>query len=218
MRAPKNAHARKLVRPRYDCDGNPMTRSNMKILAPLCLGAIVSLAGTLPACAEQFVPVAPFDSVELAGGGHVLLVSGNVQKVRLTHGSLAYTRFVEDGPRKLRIEACNRDCPPDYDLQVEITTPQVTGLAISGGGAIDSDGNFAPVRHLAVAIDGGGRIDARALDANTAEAAVNGGGVIRLKADARLTAAVDGGGEIRYWGNPRVTQAIDGGGQIERGN
>jgi len=190
--------------------------STMKIasLLPLC----TLLLATAPAPAEELVRVAPFDSVELEGGGHVIVRHGDVQVVRLLKGSTAFTRFVVKDQGKLRIEACNNECPHHYDLEVEITTPRVNGLAISGGGAIESAGNFAAEHHVALAIDGGGKIDVRTMDADDAEAAVNGGGVIRLKAHGNLTAAIDGGGEIRYWGNPHVTQAIDGGGEIKRGD
>lgn len=174
------------------------------------------LVAVAPASAEELVRVAPFESVELEGGGHVMVRHGDVQQVRLLKGSTALTRFLVEDSGKLRIEDCRGDCPHDYDLEVEITTPRLDGLAISGGGEIDSDGNFGPVRHLAVAIDGGGKIDARGIDADRAEAAINGGGLIRLKAHSALTAAVDGGGEIRYWGNPHVTSAIDGGGEVAR--
>jgi Putative auto-transporter adhesin, head GIN domain len=182
-------------------------------LLPLC----TLLLAAAPASAEELVRVAPFDSVELEGGGHVIVRHGDVQAVRLLRGSTALTRFVVDGSGKLRIEACNNDCPHHYDLEVEITTPHIGGLAISGGGAIDSAGNFSS-RRLALAVDGGGTIDTRTMDVDRAEAAVEGGGVIRLRANGELTAAVNGGGDIRYWGNPRVTQAIDGGGEIKRGD
>lgn len=176
------------------------------------------LIAVLPASAEELVRVAPFDSVELEGGGHVVVRPGDVQEVRLLHGSSALTRFTVNGERKLRIRACENDCPHHYNLEVEITTPRIDALAISGGGAIESDGNFAPAHHLALAVDGGGTIDARGMDTDRAEAAIDGGGVIKLRAHGELTAAIDGGGEIRYWGNPHVTQAIDGGGEIERGD
>ena len=188
----------------------------MKILPPLC--AALALAGATPALAQQVVPVSPFDSIELEGGGNVVVKSGDVQSVKLVQGSLAYTHFTVDGQRKLRIDACNSNCPHHYDLRVEITTPRIDALAISGGGAIQSEGNLAPADHLALAIDGGGTIDARSVDADRAEAAIDGGGLIRLRAHGTLTAAIDGGGEIRYWGNPHVTQAIDGGGEIQRGD
>ncbi|MGH6888975.1 MAG: GIN domain-containing protein [Rhizomicrobium sp.] len=165
----------------------------------------------------QTVRVAPFDSIELEGGGHVVVHYGRAQQVRIVSGSAAFTRFVTDGSRKLRIEACNRECPRHYDLQVEITTPRIEGLGVSGGGAIDSTGGFPPPRRLALGVEGGGMVDARALGAQNVDAGVDGGGVIRLRASGRLTAAVNGGGLIRYWGNPKVTQAISGGGTVERG-
>ena len=188
----------------------------MKIVLPSLFCTLLLAAA--PVSAEELVRVAPFDSVELEGGGHVVVRHGDVQQVRLLRGSTAFTRFVMKEPGKLRIEACNNDCPHHYDLDIEITTPRIDGLAISGGGAIDSDGSFASARHIALAVDGGGSIDARSMDTDSAEAAVNGGGLIKLRARGKLTAAVDGGGEIRYWGNPRVTQAIEGGGEIEHGD
>lgn len=186
----------------------------MKIasLLPFC----TLLLAAAPVSAQELVRVAPFDSVELEGGGHVIVRHGDVQEVRLLRGSTALTRFTVDGSGKLRIEACKDDCPAHYDLQVEITTPHIHGLAISGGGAIDSDGNF-PSDRLGLAVEGGGAIDTRSMNVEKAEAAVEGGGVIRVRANAELTAAVNGGGEIRYWGDPRVTQAVNGGGEIRRG-
>jgi len=191
----------------------------MKAVSSLPLSAVLmsALFVVAPVSAQQQVPVRPFDSVELEGGGHVTVKYGDVQSVRLLQGSLSYTKFVQEEPGKLRIEACNGDCPHHYDLQVEITTPHISGLAISGGGAIDSSGDFPSGHHLAVAIEGGGTIDARTINATKAEAAINGGGVIKLRASDTLTAAVNGGGEIRYWGNPHVTSAIEGGGEINRG-
>lgn len=188
----------------------------MKIVSLLPFCAL--LVAVAPVSAEELVRVEPFNSVELEGGGHVVVRSGDVQQVRLLKGSTALTRIVVEDRGKLKIEACRNDCPHHYDLEVEITSPRIDALAISGGGDIDSDGSFAPVHHLALAINGGGRIDARAMDADNAEVAVDGGGLIKLRARGELTAAVDGGGEIRYWGNPHVTSAIDGGGEVERGD
>jgi hypothetical protein len=171
-----------------------------------------------PALGQTVVPVPQFNSVELEGGGHVTIRYGDAQQVRLIQGSTEFSRIrVEDGG-KLRIEACNRDCPHHYDLEVEITTPRIDALAIDGGGAIDSEGGFPAPHRLDVAIEGGGKIDARAMDAERVTAAVDGGGVIRVRAEQELTAAINGGGNIRYWGNPRVTQAIDGGGEVHQGD
>jgi hypothetical protein len=176
----------------------------------LCLASLAAA----PALA-QTVHLAPFDSVELEGGGHVVIRNGKVQQVRIVNGSPAFTRFVTDEPGQLRIEACNRECPRHYDLQIEITTPRLDALAVSGGGEIDGVGSFPASRRLALAIDGGGSIDTRPFAADKVTAAVNGGGLIRLRATRDLTGVIHGGGRIRYRGSPRVTQVIDGGGDIE---
>jgi hypothetical protein len=171
------------------------------------------------ASAQTIVPTPPFNAIELEGGGHVTLVHGSVQQVRLLKGSTQFTRFIVEGsqPHKLRIEACNNDCPHNYDLEVEITTPGIGTLAVSGGGRIESGGDF-PARHqLTLAVDGGGTIDVRAMRSEGATAAVDGGGRILVNAWRELTAAINGGGKIRYWGAPRLTEAVEGGGSVERG-
>jgi hypothetical protein len=168
--------------------------------------------------AQTVVPTPRFTSVELEGGGYVLVRHGSTQLVRLMSGSTAFTSFDVDGSGKLRIEACNSDCPHHYDLKVEITTPAIDALAISGGGVIEGAEGFPRLRNLSLAVKGGGTIDARAMDTAGATAAVDGGGRIWVKADDRLTAAINGGGKIKYLGNPRMTEAVMGGGKVERGD
>ena len=183
---------------------------------------LVSLAAclvALPAAAQTIVPTPAFNAIELEGGGHVTLRHGSVQQVRLLKGSTRFTRFIMERsqPHKLRIEACDNDCPHDYDLEVEITTPGIDTLAVSGGGRIESGGDF-PARHqLTLAVDGGGTIDVRAMSSEGATAAVDGGGRILVNAQRELTAAINGGGKIRYWGAPRLTEAVEGGGSVEQG-
>jgi hypothetical protein len=189
----------------------------MKLACTLTLSA--ALITALPASAENVVPTPHFSGIKLEGGGHVTLKHSAVQQVRLIKGSTEFTRFTVDGDdsRSLRIDACNNNCPHQYSLEVEITSPEIDALAISGGGSIETAGAFPQVKELSLAVDGGGRIDARAMASGKANAAVNGGGVIELKADGALTAAVQGGGHIKYWGNPKVTEAVEGGGKVERG-
>jgi Putative auto-transporter adhesin, head GIN domain len=185
---------------------------------PLVL--IASLAA-LPAAAQTVVPVDRFDSIQLEGGGHVTLVHGATQQVKLIRGSTQYTRFhAKFGqPRKLVIEACNKDCPQQYDLEVEITTPDLESVAIEGGGHIESRGAFPGQQSITVAIDGGGNIDIRSIEAVSATAAIDGGGHVKLTARDNLTAAIDGGGHVEYWGNPKnVTRVVDGGGDVSKGS
>lgn len=163
----------------------------------------------------EVVATAPFDSVELRGGGHVTLRYGATEKVTLLQGSTAYTKFhVEDG-NKLVIDVCESDCPSHYDLDVEIVTPRVTGVAIDGGGHIEAASGFPEQGMVAAAVNGGGDVDLRALTAQTGTASVAGGGKIHIHAAKELTAAVEGGGSIRYSGTTNVTTTVLGGGSIE---
>lgn len=148
-----------------------------------------------------------------------MLRHGKMQQVRLVKGSTAFTRFVVDAgePGTLHIAACNADCPQHYVLEIEITSPHIGALAVSGGGAIESSGAFPRQHALALAVSGGGAIDARTMESADVTASVRGGGLARVKADDTLTAAVQGGGRIQYWGNPAITEAVEGGGDVERG-
>jgi hypothetical protein len=160
------------------------------------------------------VAVAPFDSVELKGGGHVVLRYGAVQRVTLLQGSTQYTRLEIEDRGKLVIHTCNNDCPMHYDLEVEIVTPHIGGVAIEGGGRIETAAGFPAQGAITAAVEGGGNINIDTIDAKAGTAAIDGGGKILLRADERLTAAVNGGGAIRYAGNPNVTSAINGGGSV----
>ena len=167
-----------------------------------------------PALAVETVPVPVFNSMELRGGGDVVLRPGPVQRVTLLDGSSAYTRFRVDGTGKLRIDACNERCPQHYRLRIEIQAPHVPDVGVHGGGSIRAVSGFAAQGEVAAVISGGGEIDLRTVNATTVAAGVNGGGKIMVGPSSTLTAGVNGGGEVRYLGNPQVTSAINGGGTV----
>jgi hypothetical protein len=168
------------------------------------------------ASAQTTVPLAHFTSIELRGGGHVVLRHGAQQRVTILKGSTHYTRFGMAEQGKLVIDACHSDCPWHYDLQIEIVTPDIRGVAISGGGAIETASGFPAQSSITAAVDGGGHIDVRTVAVRSGTAAVDGGGRIEIRATGSLAAAVNGGGNIRYVGNPQLTTAIDGGGSVQR--
>jgi len=186
----------------------------MRSILPLFL---FSLANSGPAIAAEWVPVAPFRSVDLRGGGEVVLTRGPVQRVTLIEGSTRFTRLRVDGQRRLRIEACNRQCPRNYRLRIQIQSPTVPDAAVTGGGAIRAAGGFAAQHQISAAITGGGKIDIRSVEARDVSAAITGGGQILVRPRLSLSAAIMGGGEIRYSGNPRVSSAIHGGGIVRPG-
>jgi hypothetical protein len=176
----------------------------------------LSLAG--PAAAAEVVPVSQFSSVQLRGGGAVVIRPGPVQRVTIVSGSAQFTRIRVERGRQLVIDACDTRCPQHYDLRVQIETPQAPDVAIEGGGEISAAPGFGAERELGMAISGGGVIDMRPVRASDISAAINGGGKILAGPSATLSAAVNGGGEIRYSGDPAVTSAIQGGGNVRRGD
>ncbi|HEX3672639.1 MAG TPA: DUF2807 domain-containing protein [Rhizomicrobium sp.] len=183
----------------------------------LALSALLACTASA-ALAPSAVPVGRFDSVELRGGGHVVLRHGAVQSVTITQGSTQFTTMRVTMGGKLEIDACNRDCPERYDLQITIVTPDIRAVAVSGGGHIESEGDFPDQHQITAAVQGGGNVDLRSIDAANGTAAVDGGGKIQIKAEKMLTAAVNGGGHITYWGEPSLTSAVSGGGGITKGS
>ena len=172
------------------------------------------IAASAPALALETVAVSGFNSVQLRGGGEVLVKRGPVQRVTILEGSSQFThmRVVHDG--QLRIDVCDNRCPQRYRLRVEIESPDMPDVAISGGGLIRALSGFAPQRELSAAVEGGGAIDVRTVQASDVSAAVNGGGQISVNPRDSLSAAVNGGGEVRYAGNPNVSMAVHGGGLV----
>jgi hypothetical protein len=172
-------------------------------------------AASAPALATEQVPVSAFRSVQLRGGGEVIIRPGPVQRVTLVEGSSRITRFRIER-EQLKIDVCDGNCPRDYRLRIDIQSPHAPDVAIAGGGLIQATGGFAPQRRLSAAITGGGKIDVDAVQADDVNAAVHGGGLISVHARSALLAAVNGGGEVRYSGNPQVASAINGGGAVQR--
>lgn len=175
-------------------------------------------AAAVPAIAAETVSVPAFHSIELRGGGDVIVRPGPAQRVTILNGSTQFTGFHVTRYGQLKIDACNERCPQRYDLRIEIVSPNAPDLAIRGGGAITAAPGFGPQSQLSAAIDGGGRIDARAIAATRFNAAINGGGKILAGRASALAAAVNGGGEVRYAGDPQVTVAIHGGGNVRPGD
>ena len=179
--------------------------------------AVLSLSA--PVFAGEAVNIGPFRGVELRGGGNVTLVPGPVQRVTLDGGQQRNSRdFALERDGKLRIDTCNEHCPQIYRMRVEIQSPDLPDLAVTGGGAITAESGFRPQPDLAAAVDGGGKIDTRAVDGINVSAAVNGGGDIFVRARATLAAAINGGGTVRYVGHPEVSSAIRGGGKVRSVN
>jgi hypothetical protein len=203
----------KLVTRPYLRLGNQEGRQMNRLIPALAL----TILAITPALASSDVDVPRFSSVSLSGGGHVVVRFGSQPRVQLINGSTDVTSFNVNEDGQLKIKACSSACPAQYNLEVEITSPNPKALAVDGGGRIETDGMFPGCHKFDAAVSGGGTLDARSIHAETINAAVSGGGDIKVSPDKALNAAVNEGGSIRYWGNPQVKNAVSGGGTVERG-
>ena len=176
--------------------------------------ALLALALAAPAAAQTPVPVGKFDALSLVGGGTVTVRHGPVHRVTLLRGNLA-TSSVEVDDGDLEIRACRRSCR-NYRLEVEVVTPDLHAVSITGGGAIRFAG-FPAQRALAASVTGGGNLDARGLTADSVAASVKGGGIITAAPRRSLAASIHGGGLVRYTGNPTRSVSVHGGGSVVRG-
>jgi len=179
------------------------------ILLPLALLTSAPLAAAEP------VSVPAFKSMELRGGGSVIVRPGPAQ-VTIVDGSSQFTRFWVDGQGQLKIDACNARCPQHYRLTIEIRYPTVLPMGVEGGGKITVAPGYGPQHTLAAGVSGGGVVDFRAVSGDTVAAGVNGGGKIMVGASRKIAAAVSGGGEVLYSGDPDITRVVDGGGVIRK--
>ena len=181
----------------------------------LILAAALLPLGAATAAAQTPISVPRFDSLELRGGGEVVVRHGARQRVTLLSGDRNLAGFDVERDGTLVIRACRTSCRRQ-NLRVEIVTPELDAVAISGGGSIRGDGRFPAERSFAVAIHGGGTIDARAFPARDVAAALDGGGEIRTAPQRNLAASIRGGGIIRYTGDPETAVSVRGGGTVTR--
>ncbi|HKY97870.1 MAG TPA: DUF2807 domain-containing protein [Gemmatimonadaceae bacterium] len=164
------------------------------------------------------IPVAPFSSINLPDGGHVIVRESPTQRVTLIQGNRDLTRIeVTDRGMLMIVDNCDTKCPRGYELEVEILTPRVASLAISNGGWIRTVGSFSGQSELSARVAHGGTIDARSMLVDNVNAAVEQGGRIFTSPRTSLTANVYQGGVVLYWGNPRVQRSIRKGGVVQKG-
>src|SRR3954452_22000989 len=104
----------------------------------------LAFTAAVPALATENVPVPAFRSIELRGGGQLVIRPGPVQRVTVVEGSAAVTRFRVGSDGQLRIDVCAGRCPQHYRLRVEVQSPHVPDVAVAGGGLIQAAPGFAP--------------------------------------------------------------------------
>jgi hypothetical protein len=198
---------------------NHKLSGTLRTLHLLALIQLSALALAMPALvtAQTIVPLRPFTLVELHSGGRAILRHGPTQSVTLLKGSLDYTRVAIADGGQLVINSCGKGCPRDYDMEIEIVTPDIAGILVTDGGRIESHGSFPRQAEVKVNVSQGGLIDIRSMAADSVTASVNQGGMIFTRPQTALFATVAHGGIITYWGNARVRKSVRDGGVVTRG-
>lgn len=187
----------------------------MRTLFFLVAAVALSASAISPSGASTVSRVS-FDAIELRNGGKVILRHGATHQVNFIKGSQDYSSVTQTGDL-LTIDKCAKKCPRDYQLEIEIVTPQISRVSVSDGGVIETRGTFPAQGAVAAAVNDGGVVDIRAIGADSVAASVAEGGVIFAKPKGSITAAVNNGGTITYWGNAVVVSAVNGGGVVEKG-
>jgi hypothetical protein len=166
---------------------------------------------------QEVVSLVPFRSVELRGGGKVMLRHGPIQRVTFVQGSPDYTQVTIADADRLVIDKCKTRCPRGYELEIEIVTPDIAKISVADGGTIQSRGSFPRQTEIGVAVSQGGTIDIRSIEVDSVTASVAQGGRIFTNAQDALSANVLNGGIITYWGDARVISSVQRGGDVARG-
>jgi hypothetical protein len=202
-------------------------RKTFRILATITLllaitGMAASFAqqggASAPLPIQSTLQLAPFSSIQVRDGGHVVLRPASAPRVTLVRGSLDYTRLAIAEGGMLVIDRCIRKCPRGYQLEVEVFAPSFGRISLANGGRVQSRGDFPRQGELALAVSNGGTIDVRSMVAERVTASVNQGGGILTVPRALLFARVTNGGMITYWGDARVRSSVGHGGAVNKGS
>jgi len=193
----------------------------MKRVLLLSSAALLLAAST--AQADQVVPVGHFHNVSIEGSGHIIFIPGAQQRVVLKKGDTKNTEIKIKDNGDLVFKSCPgkggwfgwmNSCPDGYELDVEITTPELSGIDISGSGKIETRNGFALQPKLAIEISGSGNVDTMGIPAGAASVSISGSGKVRVNARNSLSVDIAGSGSVVYAGRPQVSQSIAGSGSV----
>jgi hypothetical protein len=177
--------------------------------------------------------VSSFSRIDLAGSPDVEITSGSPASVTVS----ADDNIVTNIETKVSGETLRIDSKHSYNsslgVKVNITVPNLKGVAISGSGnihvtglkagdldaAITGSGNIVltgSAEGLNVQITGSGNLQAGDLTAKHVAATVTGSGDATVDATEELEASIIGSGSVRYSGNPpHIRKNVTGSGDID---
>ncbi|GAA4694317.1 hypothetical protein GCM10023215_34900 [Pseudonocardia yuanmonensis] len=220
--------------------GRAHLRTGLAALAALALVTLVAACGGSTVTAgsgnvrTENRPVPGFDSVEFASAGTLTIEqtgTGSLE-IRADDDLLPLlTSEVQGTTLKLGIR--EGSIPADATISYRVTVGQLTGLTVSGAGAVTVTGIDGPevavthggaarvvmsgwVTRQVVDLTGVGEYAAADLTSEEADVTVSGAGSAVVDVSRTLQARVTGVGSIEYEGNPQVTQEVTGLGQVGR--
>ena len=196
-------------------------------------GATATHGSGVPGTEARVLP--PFDGVELAGSTNVRILAGAGQSV-VVHADANLLRRVTTSVDSGRLVIGER--PGSFTtkspMYVEVATPSVSSLTLSGSGIVVARRVDSPAltvdltgsgviqaagraTRLTVTLDGSGDARLGELVARRVNAVMSGTGRIAVTATGALDASMPGTGAIVYGGNPPVVRtSVTGTGVIVR--
>jgi len=178
--------------------------------------------------------VAEFNKIEAGGAFSIYVKVGQAPSLRISaeENLLGYIRTTVKG-NTLIIET-KKNISPRKEIRIEITTPSLTDLEVSGANNVEVEdisgeefnvelsgaGNVdlkGEVEKLRIELSGAGNIDSRYLKASEVQISVSGAANANVYATKYLDASVSGVGSIDYYGNPeKIKTNVSGVGSITR--
>lgn len=181
--------------------------------------------------ASQDRSVGEFRRVKVLGAHDAVVTVGPASAVRVQcdDNLLEHLRTEVSGG-ELRIWS-ERELSPRAPLLVEVSTPELVGLEVTGSGDIRASGlrgelleaavvgsgdilAEGEVQRLEAKVVGSGNLELYELRAREVQVKVTGSGDAHVNAIERLRAQITGSGDVRYRGSPESETRITGSGDV----
>ena len=188
----------------------------------------------------ETVSVKPFEKISVAGSFDVHYVQGETTSVKV-EGPVKYLRqtVVANDGQTLRIKTKRGVWRSMEDVNVYITSPDLTHVSMAGSGEFDAEGmvdtdnltlelagsgeiDFKQLvcDNLNIQVAGSGDVDVESVDVNKADMQIAGSGDIKVhfvRADF-VSAQVAGSGDIKLSGKAKqVEKKVAGSGSVDTG-
>ena len=144
------------------------------------------------------------DLYQIKARGEVLVVDADGDPRPSRHACLEVTLIALD---RLTVDGAGNITIRGYD-------GERLALVVDGAGDLEIDGKAGEV---VVSVNGAGDIDARRLEARTADVSVNGAGDVSVWASERAKVEINGVGDVDVYGKPaEFAQDVHGIGDVSR--